>query len=209
MKRIAIFDLDGTLVDTLDDLVAAVASALRSLELPPRSREEVRTFIGGGVRHLIECAIAPRLHLADAALAAWWAHYEAHCLDRSVPYPGIAEVLSRAGRTLAVHTYKPGALARRILTGVGLGACFAAVVGGDEAPQKPDPAGTLAILSRLGGCPSDAVLVGDGCANAEIARSTGIPFVAVTWGLTPRSTLAGAGATLFADHVRDLEPFLA
>ncbi len=96
-----------------------------------------------------------------------------------------------------------------MLGDLGLGSHFEAVVGGDEAPCKPDPAGTLGILARLGGSPADAVLIGDGCANIALARSIGIPLVSVTWGLTPRPALIAAGAPLLVDRVEDLNPFLA
>ncbi|HEY6098309.1 MAG TPA: HAD hydrolase-like protein, partial [Anaeromyxobacter sp.] len=141
MSRVAILDLDGTLLDTLDDLAAAVNHALDAVGVPRRPPQEVRAFVGEGARRLVERAVEPHAELVEPALAAWWAHYEAHCLDRTRPYPGIPSLLAGAGRTLAVHTNKPGKLARKILGGLGLLGRFAAVVGGDEAPRKPDPTG--------------------------------------------------------------------
>ncbi|HSN91568.1 MAG TPA: HAD hydrolase-like protein [Anaeromyxobacteraceae bacterium] len=207
--RVAILDLDGTLLDTLEDLAASVNHALGVVGIPRRPVEEVRAFVGEGARRLIERAVAPHGHLVEPALAAWWHHYREHCLDRTRPYPGITAVLAGAGRTLAVHTNKPGDLARRILEGVGLLGRFAAVVGGDEAPRKPDPTGALEILSRLGGEPAAAVWIGDSRVDAETARAAGIPFVAVTWGFQTRGELAQAGATVFAESAADLAPFLA
>lgn len=209
MMRVAILDLDGTLLDTLEDLAASVNHALGVVGIPRRPVEEVRAFVGEGARRLIERAVAPHGHLVEPALAAWWHHYREHCLDRTRPYPGITAVLAGAGRTLAVHTNKPGDLARRILEGVGLLGRFAAVVGGDEAPRKPDPTGALEILSRLGGEPAAAVWIGDSRVDAETARAAGIPFVAVTWGFQTRGELAQAGATVFAESAADLAPFLA
>jgi phosphoglycolate phosphatase len=209
VTRAAILDLDGTLVDTLDDLAASVNHALGAVGLPPRPLAEIRTFVGEGARRLVERAVGPHGHLAEPALAAWWSHYEAHCLDRTRPYPGIASLLAGAGRALAVHTNKPGALARTILGGLGLLERLAMVVGGDEAPRKPDPTGTLEILARLGCAPGDAVMVGDSRVDLATARAAGIPFVAVTWGFQPRAELATAGAVRFAETAADLVPLLA
>jgi phosphoglycolate phosphatase len=208
MTRAAILDLDGTIVDTLDDLAASVNHALDAVGIPHRPREEVRAFVGEGARRLVERAVGPHQELVEPALAAWWKHYEAHCLDATRPYPGVPALLAGAGRPLAVHTNKPGKLARRILEGLGLLPLFAAVVGGDEAPRKPDPTGTLQILVRLGVAPADAVLVGDSRVDAATARAAGIPFVAVTWGFQTRADLAAAGATVLVDSPGELAPFL-
>ncbi len=209
MTRLAVFDLDGTLVDSLDDLHASVTHALRAVGLPPRTREEVRGFVGEGARILLARAVEPRGELVERALAAWRAHYEAHCLDRTRPYPGIDALLAGAGRALAVHTNKPGAMARKILAGLGLLPRFAAVLGGDEAARKPDPMGLLEIMARIGAAPGDTVLVGDSRHDVAAARAAGVAMVAVTWGLSSRADLAEAGATAFADTAADLAPWVA
>lgn len=209
MPRLAIFDLDGTLVDSLDDLHASVNHALRSLGLPLRTREEVHGYIGEGARVLLERAIAPHAHLLEPALAAWRPHYEEHCLDRTRPYPGIPAALAGAGRVLAVQTNKPGAMARKILAGLDLLPRFAAVVGGDEAPRKPDPAGALELMARLGAAPAETLFIGDSRVDVATARAAGVPVIAVTWGLSTRAELATAGATDFADSPAELAPRLA
>lgn len=209
MARLAIFDLDGTLVDSLDDLHASVNHALRSLGLPLRTREEVRGYVGEGARLLLARSIAPHAHRLDEALALWRPHYEAHGLDRTRPYPGIPEVLAGAGRLLAVHTNKPGGMARKILDGLGLLSRFVAVLGGDEAPRKPDPAGVLSLMARVGAAPADTVFVGDSRVDVATARAAGVPLVAVTWGLATREELAAAGAKEFAASPADLAPWLA
>jgi phosphoglycolate phosphatase len=209
MARLAVFDLDGTLVDSLDDLHASVSHALRAVGLPPRSRGEVRGFVGEGARVLVAKAVAPRADLVEPALAAWRAHYEEHCLDRTRAFPGVEALLAGAGRPLAVLTNKPGALSRKILGGLGLLPRFAAVVGGDEAPRKPDPAGLLAILAKVGATPAETVLVGDSRHDVATGLAAGVPVVAVTWGLSSRADLAAAGATRFADGPADLAPWVA
>ena len=209
MPGLAIFDLDGTLVDSLDDLHASVNHALRAVGLPLRSRREVHGYVGEGARILMERAVAPEVHLLEPALAAWRAHYEVHCLDHTRPYPGLESLLAGAGRVLAVHTNKPGAMARKILAGLGLLPRFAAVTGGDEAPRKPDPTGVREIMARVGASPAETVFVGDSRVDAATARAAGVAFVAVTWGFASRADLAAAGATAFAERAADLAPWLA
>jgi phosphoglycolate phosphatase len=209
VARLAIFDLDGTLVDSLDDLHASVNHALRVVGLPLRSREEIHGFIGEGARLLLERAVAPHGHLLEPALAAWRSHYEAHCLDHTRPYPGIEALLAGAGRVLAVHTNKPGVMARKILAGLGLLPRFAAVTGGDEAPRKPDPTGVREIMAHVGASPGETIFVGDSRVDVETARAAGVALVAVTWGLSSRAELARAGATVFAADVAELAALLA
>lgn len=209
MPPLVVFDLDGTLVDSLDDLHASVNHALRVVGLPPRSREEIHGFVGEGVRLLLARAVAPHDHLVEPALAAWGPHYEAHCVDRTRPYPGVEALLAGAGRALAVNTNKPGALARRILDGLGLLPRFAAVVGGDEAPRKPDPTGLREIMARVGATPDETVFVGDSRIDVAVARAAGVPMIAVTWGYGSRAELAAAGATTFAESAADLARLVA
>jgi phosphoglycolate phosphatase len=206
---LAIFDLDGTLVDSLDDLHASVNHALQAVGLPLRTRQEVHGYVGEGARILLERALGPEVHLLEPALAAWRAHYEVHCLDRTRPYPGIEPLLAGAGRVLAVHTNKPGAMARKILAGLGLLPRFAAVTGGDEAPRKPDPTGVREIMARTGASPAETVFVGDSRVDVATARAAGVAFVAVTWGFASRAELAAAGATAFAERADELAPWLA
>jgi phosphoglycolate phosphatase len=209
VTRLAVLDLDGTLLDTLDDLAASVNAALAAVGRPPRARTEIERFVGEGARTLLARAVAPRQDLLEPALAAWWAHYQAHGLDRTRPFPGIPGLLTRAGRRLAVHTNKPGALARQILAGVGLLQRFAIVTGGDEAPRKPDPAGTLEIMRRLGARACDTVFIGDSPTDVRTARAAGVRMVGVTWGFRPEGELRAAGAVTVVDTVAGLAPWLA
>src|SRR5579871_3593867 len=141
-----VFDLDGTLVDSRRDLATSANAALRELGLPERSLDEISSFVGEGARKLIEKAVAPRLDLAPSALESFFGHYSRHLLDTTRPYDGIPELLQGLReRRLAIATNKPGKYARRILAGLGLLEPFAAVLGGDEGPRKPDPA----LVDRL------------------------------------------------------------
>jgi len=207
--RLAVFDLDGTLVDSLEDLWEAVNHALDGVGLPRRTLEEVRGFVGEGAPLLVRRSIAPREDLFEPALAAWRAHYEEHLLDHTRLFPGIGQLLASAPCALAVHTNKPGVMARRILDGLGVLGRFAAVVGGDEAPRKPDPAGTLAILARAGVPAAEAVMVGDSRIDCATAAAAGIRFLAVTWGLVPVAELEAAGARTLVRSAAELAPWLA
>jgi phosphoglycolate phosphatase len=210
VAKLAVLDLDGTLVDSREDLCRAVNHALRTVGRPERSLDEVSSFVGEGAALLVARALGPaHAHLQDRALAAWWEHYSAHLLDTTRLYPGLSEVLARAGARLAVHTNKPGALARRILDGLGVLGRFVEVVGGDEAPRKPDPAGTRALLERQRVAPAEAVLVGDSTVDLRLARAVPMPFVAVTWGLVPAERLAAEGAEVRVDDAAALLPWLS
>jgi phosphoglycolate phosphatase len=192
--RLAIFDLDGTLVDSRLDLCLAVNHALREVGLPERSLEEVSEFVGEGAARLVERAVAPRLDLRDAALAAWWEHYQVHLLDHTVLFPGLAELIASAPVPLAVHTNKPGRLARAILEGLRVADRFTTVVGGDEAARKPDPEGTRRILEQRGVSPAEAVLVGDSLVDLATAQAVPVRFIPVAWGLVAPERLVAAGA---------------
>jgi phosphoglycolate phosphatase len=208
MPRLAILDLDGTLIDSVDDLAASVNHALRSTGLPERSVAEIRSFVGEGARVLLERSVAPHADRLEPALAAWASHYEAHCLDATRLYPGVAGVLAGAGRALAVHTNKPGALARKILAGLGVLDRFALVIGGDDAPRKPDPAGVHRIRAEIGAEPWQTVFVGDSLVDVATARAAGVAVVGVAWGLGSAAALRAAGATL-VDDAAGLAPWLA
>jgi phosphoglycolate phosphatase len=209
VTRLAILDLDGTLLDTLDDLAASVNAALLAVGLPQRSRAEIERFVGDGARSLISRAVAPHAELETPALAAWWAHYRAHSLERTRPFAGLPALLTRSDRRLAIHTNKPGALARQILAGLGLLDRFAIVTGGDDAPRKPSPAGTLAIMRRLGARACDTVFIGDSPTDVRTARAAGVTLVGVTWGFRPEAELRAAGARHVVDTVAGLAPWLA
>ncbi len=200
--RLVAFDLDGTLVDSREDIAVAANLALADVGLPPRSADEVRSFVGHGARRLVERCVWPRTDLLEPALRAWRRHYDVHLLDHTVPYPGILAALDalRPRALLGVATNKPGAFARRICDAL-LPNRIAGVVGGDEAPPKPDPAMILALGERFGIGPEHTVFVGDMDVDRDAARAAGAAFVGVGWGFTPTS-LAGDVAHTPDDLVR-------
>lgn len=207
--RAAIFDLDGTLIDSRLDLCHAVNHALRTVGVPERSLEEVTGFVGEGVARLVSRALGGRSDLLEPALAAWWTFYGEHLLDNTVLYPGVRELLDAAAIPLAVHTNKPGVPARRILEGLGIAERFVAVLGGDEAPRKPDPAGTRRLLEALNVPAAEALFVGDSLVDVELARAVPMPVAAVSWGLVDAELLAAARPERLVSHPRELIPSLS
>lgn len=200
--RLVAFDLDGTLVDSREDIAVAANLALADVGLPPRSADEVQAFVGHGARRLMERCVWPRADLAELALRAFRVHYGQHLLDRTAPYPGILAALDalRPHALLAVATNKPAAFARRICDAL-LTNRIVGVVGGDEAPPKPDPAMLLRLGERFGIGPERTVFVGDMDVDSQAARAAGARFVGVGWGFTPTS-LSGDVAHTPADLVR-------
>ena len=182
-------DLDGTLVDSAEDLRAALNELLAELGRDPVGAEEIKTMIGDGVGTLIERALASRGgHPCDAArlVPRFLALYEPNAARSTRPYPGVPETLSalRAhGLRVAVVTNKPDAATRAILATLGLAPLVEVVVGGDTAPErKPHPAPVRLALARLGVAAADAVMVGDNHHDVSAARAAGVRAIAVTYG---------------------------
>jgi len=211
MTRIAVFDLDGTLVDSAPDLHAALDRLMASLGKPPFTRQEVVGMIGDGVKALVERALAARgLAFDPAALAAFSADYTAHAAVATRPFPGIPEALTALeaeGWRLAICTNKPAAATAALLEALGLAGRFAAVGGGDSFPvRKPDPRHLLATLRAAGGEPSRAVMIGDHRNDVAAARGAGLPCLFAGWGYGPPAMAEGATAIL--PHPADLPPAL-
>lgn len=179
--EIIAFDLDGTLVDSRIDIAAAANAALEAVGLPRRSEEEVIGFVGGGARNLVARCVDPHLDRIEEALEAWHRHYAVHLLDHTRPYPGIEAALEALARRspLAVATNKPGRYARAIVDALFPGR-FVQVVGGDEAPRKPDPRMLERIEETQGR--RIACYVGDMEVDRRTALVHGCRFVGVGWG---------------------------
>lgn len=200
-----VFDLDGTLIDSVPDLHAAVVAMLAGLGRAPLDRATVQSFIGNGVARLVARALAATGG-ADAALeaeglAAFRAAYDAAPADRTRPYPGVEALLARAcaaGVPLAVCTNKPEAPARVILDRLGLAPRFAAVIGGDTlAVLKPDPRPLEAALAAIGAAPGRAVYVGDSETDEATAHAAGVAFALFTGGYRKKPVEAFAAACAF------------
>ncbi|MFT7722614.1 MAG: phosphoglycolate phosphatase [Roseateles sp.] len=184
-----ILDLDGTLVDTLGDFVAALGLTLADLGLPAVSREFVAHTIGRGGEHLVRATLAEAggdAALFDRAWALYQRHYAAVNGAHAAVYPGVVAALDRLrahGLPLAVLTNKPAAPAAELLKRTGLDGYFAHVFGGDSFPRKkPDPLPLLKTCEALGTPPARTWMVGDSRNDAEAAHAAGCPLVLVTYG---------------------------
>ena len=206
-----IFDLDGTLLNTLQDLAASVNYALGQCSMPGRTLEEVRRFVGNGVRLLMIRAVPggeqnPRF---EEALNIFRAHYLEHSLDTTAPYPGIVEMLARlkaGGRRMAVVSNKFDK-ATKELVGHFFGDLIEVAIGENEAAgvrKKPAPDTVDEALRQLGVGKEDAVYVGDSDVDLQTARNSGLPCISVLWGFRDREFLLAHGAVTFAGSPQEI-----
>ncbi|MCX8071743.1 MAG: HAD hydrolase-like protein [Candidatus Binatia bacterium] len=184
-----IFDLDGTLVDTVGDIAAALNYALGCFGFPQYTIKEVRQMVGEGARRLVEQALAGRggdEPEVERVLAVFLAEYRAHPVDRSRAYPGVEELLRglrEAGVVATVLTNKPAGLSEEILSRLGLRPFIAALCGGDTLPQrKPDPSGVFFLCTTVGVPPPRTLLVGDAGIDRATAATAGVAFCGALWG---------------------------
>ncbi len=199
MTRLAVFDLDGTLVDSAPDIHAALDRLALARGLAPYSRAEVTAMIGDGVRVLVERALVARGQpFGNAALEAFTADYTAHAVDQTALFDGMAECLATleaAGWRLAICTNKPAAATAALLDRLGLHGRFAAVGAGDSFPvKKPNPEHLRATIAAAGGRRERAVMLGDHRNDVMAARGLGVPAVFVRWGYGSAAMAEGAAA---------------
>lgn len=206
-----IFDLDGTLLDTIGDLAASVNFALRTHGMPEHSLDDVRRFVGNGVRKLMERAVPdgadnPRF---DETFATFRQYYMAHSLDTTRPYEGIPETLAALkarGCHLAVVSNKMMA-ATQALCHHFFPDTIEVAIGEDEAAgirRKPAPDTVFAALKTLGVGKEDAAYVGDSDVDIQTARNAGLPCISVLWGFRDRDFLISHGAQTFITHPAEL-----
>lgn len=201
-KKLVIFDLDGTLLDTIADLGAACNHALEKMGFPQHPIQSYRFKVGNGVRKLIERA-APDAdaETVEKLLSSFREYYDEHCTDNTAPYPGIPELLqdlADRGIAVAVATNKYQEAARRIIKHYFPDVPFVAVMGQiPERNTKPDPSIDFAVLSEHPTPKAATVHVGDSGVDIETARRACIESVGVTWGFRPQIELRRA----YADHI--------
>ena len=193
-----IWDLDGTLLDTLEDLAAAANAALAAFGHPARSLEEIRAMVGNGVSNLILRAL-PEDRKEDhaGALAVFRACYGEHYADATRPYPGIIALLDELcarGAAMAVVSNKLDAVTKALCE-KNFGGRIVAVVGDQPGlPRKPAPDSVELALRQLGRDKARAVYVGDSEVDIATARNAGLPCISVGWGFRPAQVLYAAGA---------------
>ena len=190
---VIVFDLDGTLVDTAPDLIATLNVVLRECGATPVAFDAARGMIGGGVKILLERGLASQGFTytpadLDRLYADYLKRYTAHIADLSRPFPGAIAALDRLtarGFRLVICTNKLEALSVRLLEALGLASRFAAICGQDTfGIAKPDPEMLRRTILKVGGHPTDAVMVGDSVTDIDTARAAGIPVIAVDFGYT-------------------------
>lgn len=204
MKQLVIFDLDGTLLNTIDDLGQAVNFALGEMGYPGHAIATYQSMVGNGVRKLIERALpteAVNPQIVDRMLVHFREYYDQHCCDMTTPYPGIDQLLAKLtddGVNLAVTSNKYQAAVTKIIGYYFPEANWRAVLGNQQGiPTKPDPSIVFAALNECPTPKSQTLYVGDSGVDMETARRACIESVGVTWGFRPEYELRAA----YADHI--------
>lgn len=207
--ELVIFDLDGTILDTLEDLAESVNFALGKNGLPLRKKEEVRQFLGNGIRRLIALSVpeGTPLELSDRVFADFFAHYKVHLADKTAPYPGISELigdLRSAGIKTAVISNKADEAVLSLCEKY-FGGLFDCVMGERQGiRRKPAPDSVYSAAKSLG-VPKEKILyIGDSEVDIETAANAGIDLIAVSWGFRDKALLQKCGAKVIADSPKEI-----
>ncbi|MBS7526299.1 HAD-IA family hydrolase [Fusibacter paucivorans] len=208
-----IFDLDGTLLDTLEDLADSVNAALSAEGFPVRTLEEIRTFVGNGAEQLIRRSIGNGVDdaVVQKVLSVYKAHYDHNCQNKTVLYPGIAELLEKLkadGYKMAIVSNKHQEAVKPLYE-----AYFETMIDvaiGQQAAyrKKPDPDSVFLAIQALDADRERAVYIGDSEVDLETAKRANLPCVLVTWGFRDRKQLEDAGGVYFADTPAEILSFL-
>lgn len=205
MLRTVVFDLDGTLLYTLEDLADSVNHALRNHGLPERSLSEVRGFLGNGIRYLMKHAVGEHIDEVEfeAVFADFRSHYVKHCTDRTKPYAGVPELLAELrarGIKLAIVSNKLHPAVQELNERFFKDYITTAVGESATVRRKPNPDAVLAALRELGSTTDEAVYVGDSEVDLQTAENAGLPCILVLWGFRDEPYLRQLpGAKWFAN----------
>ena len=208
----AIFDLDGTLLNTLDDLKNAVNAALAKRGYPARTLDEVRLFVGNGVARLRERAVPEGTSAAETAaiLADFRDYYNAHINVETHPYAGVAALLGKlraAGVKIGVNSNKYDAAVQLLMNDHFPGLFDKAVGESETVPKKPSPIGVETLLKALDADAESAVYIGDSGVDEQTAKNAGLPFIWVSWGFRRKEELPEL-PEVRADDASELETLL-
>lgn len=205
--ELLIFDFDGTLIDSKDDIATSVNLTLGDLGLPLRLPEEIFSFVGDGVKRLLRLSVGEEnLALYEEALRIFRRHYLSHCLDTTRFYPGMDRVIETlSGVKKAIATNKSMEYTLAIVEGLGLRSHFAAIESpADSSELKPDPGMLLRILSTLNISPEGAVLVGDSTNDVRAAKAAGIRACAVGYGYGDREKVTALEPDFYCEKPEEL-----
>ena len=206
-----VFDLDGTLVRSGDDLAASVNYTLKTLGLPILAPETVRGFVGDGVKTLMKKALGPdALEHFDRAMDLFSAYYAEHLLDRTTLYPDVPSVLDYFERKKKVIvTNKLLGFTLQITKGLGIADRFREIIGEDSTPfKKPDPRLLWLVMTKWGGTPERTVVIGDGVNDILLGRNAGALSCAFLNGITGRDKLLALAPDLTCETLSDLKKLL-
>ena len=205
MKTGILFDLDGTLLSTLEDLTDAVNEMLRHYHCPERTMEEINTFVGYGATHLIRSALPGKDTDPDVAeaLAYYQAYYATHSKVKTRPYDGILEALDAISKEfpIAVVSNKPD-VATKPLCRDYFGEGIFAMGQSDAFPKKPAPDMLWGAMKAIG--VETCIYVGDSEVDVQTAKNAGVPCLSVLWGFRDKACLTEHGATHFCEDPKDL-----
>ncbi len=209
-RKAIIFDLDGTLLDTLTDLTDSVNFALETLKESGRSLEEVRAFLGDGYAALMERAVTNK-ELSAKALEIFNGYYSAHFEDSTKPYEGVAEALSalyRAGMRMAVVSNKGDVEVKRLCEKFFYPYIKVSIGVREGIPKKPAPDMLFTAMNELEVTPRECVMVGDGEPDVVMSKAAGLDVVSVLWGFRSLEQLSRAGAKRFLRSPAELVSLL-
>lgn len=210
MKRLIIYDLDGTLVDTREDIARAANHMLTAFNVPCLDRPTIESFVGKGLHHLIKsCLKTEDAKQIEKGSRVYREYYAKHMLDHTALYPGAREVLEYFKERLqAVITNKPNPYSRQILEALGVAGYFVEIVAGDtDYPKKPDPTAVLSIMKREKVEADETLFVGDSLIDIETGRNAGIETIVISHGFESEEALQSANPAGLVSGFRELLAF--
>ena len=208
-KNTIVFDLDGTLLGSLEDIFICVNYALSQQGLPRRTKDEVRSFLGNGYRYLIAHAVSPHTNSlkTEQVLDSFRAYYQLHCQDVTKPYDGISEMLDTLrdnGYKMAIVSNKDDEAVKQLAARFFSPWINIAVGESKEVRRKPNPDAVLQAIKQLGSKVEDSIYVGDSEVDIATAKNAGIPCIACLWGFRDEPFLLENGATQLIKTPREL-----
>ena len=213
--KLAIFDLDGTLLDTIADLAAATNFALAHYGLPTHKEEEYKFFVGNGINKMLERALPEDKRNEEYITklrSQFVPYYDVHNSDLSRPYPGMVELLKELQRNniaIGVASNKYQEAAVKLVLQFFPGIDFALILGQREGvPSKPDPTIAYEIIEHTGIAKEDTVYIGDSCVDMQTGKNAGITTVGVSWGFRPKTELESYNPDFIADDADELRKYL-